>query len=587
MTFPYREPRTALVLIALSALAACGKTRSYDDGNSGGFAGSPEGGEGGEGGAPGTGGTPDSVCVGEGFDHDEDATTGCRPWTECTAGEYVKVEGSSSADRKCAECESGTFSMTENATACDDLTVCPAGTYTERPGSRDRDAGCAACPDETFSSEAGASACTPWNTCSTSFWLSAKGTATADAVCDGTTWQFGSSAYDTNAALTVGADGSVYVVGWTPGALPGQTSAGSYDAFVKKYDATGEEAWTRQFGTTGADQAYGVAVDANDNVFVVGSVAVALPGQAAVGGQDAFLRRYDSAGTELWTRQFGTTSDDSAKAVDVDSEGSAFVVGSTYGTMGITSLGGADAFVRRYSPTGTVVWTSQWGTASVDDASKVKVANGNVDIVGYTGGKLDGETSAGGTSDVYVRRYGASSALQWTEQFGTSQADIANGVVSDADGNVYAVGHTTGAFAGQTNAGAGGSPDKLYDAFLTKLSSTGSVAWTRQFGTAAYDEASAVTLDKSGSIYVVGRTLGAFPGLTNAGGRDILLRQYGSDGSTGWTRMVGTSLDDTPTGAAFLAGRVWISGDTTGTLPAQTNEGSGDAMLISLLPDAP
>src|SRR5262245_1827914 len=70
--------------------------------------------------------------------------------------------------------------------------------------------------------------------------------------------------------------------------------------------------WLHQFGTATSDEASDVAVDASRNVYVVGNTDDALPGQAAVGGVDLFLRKYDSAGNEVWTRQFGTAGDDRA-----------------------------------------------------------------------------------------------------------------------------------------------------------------------------------------------------------------------------------------------------------------------------------
>ena len=49
--------------------------------------------------------------------------------------------------------------------------------------------------------------------------------------------------------VSVDDGGNVYLAGWTYGALPGQTHAGVRDVFVRKYDGSGTELWTRQFGT--------------------------------------------------------------------------------------------------------------------------------------------------------------------------------------------------------------------------------------------------------------------------------------------------------------------------------------------------
>src|SRR5206468_278053 len=95
-------------------------------------------------------------------------------------------------------------------------------------------------------------------------------------------------------ARSVVADGNVYVVGDIPfAALPGQTSAGDADAYVRKYDASGTELWTRQFGTADDDLANGIAVDGS-GVYVTGYTTGALPGQTNAGLDDAYVRKNDA-----------------------------------------------------------------------------------------------------------------------------------------------------------------------------------------------------------------------------------------------------------------------------------------------------
>lgn len=65
-------------------------------------------------------------------------------------------------------------------------------------------------------------------------------------------------------------------------------NAGGFDAFVRKYDLTGGEVWTRQFGTKGHDELLGITVDAS-GVYAAGATDGALPGQVSHGGFDAFV----------------------------------------------------------------------------------------------------------------------------------------------------------------------------------------------------------------------------------------------------------------------------------------------------------
>lgn len=73
--------------------------------------------------------------------------------------------------------------------------------------------------------------------------------------------------------------------------MPGEASAGPQDAFVRGYDAAGTEVWTRQFGTANADHASSVSVAGGGSLVVAGRTDGILPGQASGGGNDAFVMK--------------------------------------------------------------------------------------------------------------------------------------------------------------------------------------------------------------------------------------------------------------------------------------------------------
>src|SRR5262245_52429037 len=98
-------------------------------------------------------------------------------------------------------------------------------------------------------------------------------------------------------------------------------------AAVAQQCTPGSLNWIDQFGTADADEAWGVAVDGAGSVYVAGTTAGVLPGQNSAGGVDAFVRKYDSAHNEAWTRQFGTSGNDRAFDVAVDAIGNVYVAG--------------------------------------------------------------------------------------------------------------------------------------------------------------------------------------------------------------------------------------------------------------------
>ena len=560
----------------------------------------------------------------------------CAEWTTCLAGEYVIRTPSATADRACAACPTGTYTSGPNQSACVETMACPPGTlesapgsptsppmcepcsagehcpggvalpmlcgandwdhdadpatacaartdcgvgqYVEDDGSATSDRRCVACAAESYSDAVNASACTAWTVCDAGYLEVAPGTDTADRSCAAPwTRQFGTHGADNAHSVFVDGSGNVLVAGSTAGVLPGQRSAGHDDAFVQKYDATGALVWTRQFGSIFDDSARAVTAEGSGNVVVAGSVQQALPGATSVGSYDAFVRMYDPDGGVLWTRQFGTADFEVALAVSVEASGSIIVAGYTWGAFpGQTLAGRQDAWGRKYDAAGTELWTRQFGTTDSDYAYAVTTdGSGNVILAGYTEGVLPGSTGPG-SGDAYVRKYDPSGTLLWTRQFGTVGQDSAYGVIADASGDVVVVGETSGALPGETSVGG-------RDAFVRRLGADGSVLWTRQIGTSGHDGARAVTMDGSANVIVVGTSERSVSG--SAADTDAYVWKLDAAGAPRWTRQFGsTATDIARSVTADASANVLVAGHTAGTPPGQTSAGGIDAFVMRLLP---
>ncbi len=194
--------------------------------------------------------------------------------------------------------------------------------------------------------------------------------------------QFGSTRRDVPYGVTADASG-VYVCGETAGSLTGQPVPGTDNLFVRKLDHNGAEQWTRQFGTVNTEFAGAVVVNAS-GVFVVGSTQGLLGVQPLPAFDfDGYIRKYDTSGNLLWTRQFGTAGRDVAFGAQADDTG-LHVVGYTGSVLGTSNLGGADAFVRRFDSDGNALWTIQTGSVSDDYGYGVAVTASGIYIGGYT-----------------------------------------------------------------------------------------------------------------------------------------------------------------------------------------------------------
>jgi len=313
------------------------------------------------------------------------------------------------------------------------------------------------------------------------------------------TEQMGTSTIDYGSSVAVDGAGNAYVAGSTLGGLDGNINAGDFDLFLVKYDTNGNKLWTRQMGSPSSDRAYSVAVDSLGNAYVAGYTYGGLDGNTSAGGQDLFLIKYDANGNKLWTEQMGTPGPDFAESVAVDGAGNAYVAGHTFGGLdGNTNAGYRDLFLVKYDTNGIKLWTEQTGSSSDDIAKEVAVDSAdNAYMAGSTLGGLDGNTNAGGW-DLFLVKYDANGNKLWTRQMGTSSDDNAYSVAVDSAGKAYVAGNTSGGLDGNTNAGG-------RDIFLVKYDANGNKLWTEQTGSPDDEFVWSVAVDNVGNAYVAGR----------------------------------------------------------------------------------
>lgn len=374
--------------------------------------------------------------------------------------------------------------------------------------------------------------------------------ATSLAATTAWTRQFGTTAED--AAGGVAVDGAgITVVGTTAGHLTHDVN-GASDAFIRRYDRSGHVRWTRQFGTGGQDSAIDVAAD-GAGVTVFGTTDGVFGGTGGTPGtKDLFVRRYDRAGTHLWTRQFGTAADEDAGAIAADSTG-VIVVGTTWGALvGTNQPDDADAFVRRYDRSGNVVFTRQFGTNEADAARAVAIDGGGFTVGGGTDGDLT-HANAGPFTDTFLRRYSATGAVRWTRQWGRTGDDEVLSIAADATG-ITSVGYT--------HADAMGN--KPSQAFIRRHDRTGKLLWSRIFGTANAEIAWGVAAD-SGALTVTGYTTGALDG-KHRGSFDVFVRRYDRAGNVDWARQFGTTGADIGIDVAADSAGFVVAGHTNGAL---------------------
>ena len=165
-------------------------------------------------------------------------------------------------------------------------------------------------------------------------------------------------------------------------------------------------------------------------------------------------------------------------------------------------------------------------------------------------------------ADIFLTKYNQHGDHVWSRQIGSTADDVSFAVTTDSQGNTYVTGFTQGILHGESNAGG-------LDVFLIKFSSQGRELWRRQFGSNGDETGLAITTDEEADVYLTGQTNGSLGGFTNKGGKDLFVVKYDTQGDQQWIYQSGTDQDDLGTE---------ISVDALGRLNLLSLTATGDSV---------
>ena len=194
--------------------------------------------------------------------------------------------------------------------------------------------------------------------------------------------------------------------------------------------------------------------------------------------QSNVSRIYTSVNGTTWTSTTLSTASVSALAVD---RGSA-------NTIIAATVGGADAFIAKWNSSGSLIYSTYLGGYADDGANAIAVdTNGNVVVAGDTSSTNFPIVNAiqakfGGGSDVVTDAWvaklnTAATAVMWATYIGGSSDDFGRGVAIDSGGNVYAVGQTSSPDFPTSSALTSARPG-LLDGFVAKFTDATSISYS-------------------------------------------------------------------------------------------------------------
>lgn len=332
--------------------------------------------------------------------------------------------------------------------------------------------------------------------------------------------RFGSTGSDVANGVALDVTGSIFVTGSFTltvdfGDGIGLVGAGSNDIFLAKYGSNGQLAWSKRFGAASSDLGKAVAVDAGNNVLLLAEFQATVDfgsgvGLISAGSGDVALAKYNTIGTHVWSKSFGSTGTEFANGIDCDASSNVLITGSfvntiNFGGSNLVSAGGNDIYVAKFNSSGTHQWSQRYGAAGADAGSAVATdSSGNVILDGVFASTVNFGGSnliSAGNLDMFLAKYTTLGVHQWSQRFGAASQDEPTTVAVDASDNVL----MGGLFAGNVNFGGGllinsGSADIV----LARYSPAGAHQWSQRFGGTATDIANVVCVDAAGNLAMGG-----------------------------------------------------------------------------------
>lgn len=316
------------------------------------------------------------------------------------------------------------------------------------------------------------------------------------------------------------AAGNMYVSGlyygptdFDPGpAVNSGTYAGSGDVYLSKFDPQGNLIWTNQFGGTGNDECFGLALEPSGNILLSGTFIGTVdfdPGAGvhnltSSGSSSGYLISITPAGTLDWAKHYDGLVD--IHRVAIDSTDNIVLAGSYYGTFDFDTGAGVDTlsanmyypslFVSRLDSSGNYLSTVQMLGMPSPPLTHALIADveidhsGSIYLTGGFRGAFDFDPNQGnlqtsaGVYDGFVVKLDPSMQLDWSYFFGSTQFDNTRSMVLSQDQSQL---YITGSFDGTTSfnpaSGSGTMTSSgSYDAFYLNLDTAGNFGWVSGFG---------------------------------------------------------------------------------------------------------
>jgi hypothetical protein len=290
------------------------------------------------------------------------------------------------------------------------------------------------------------------------------------------------------------------------------------DAYLAKLNAGGGHVWSQRFGDINSQEGHDVATGPGGAIALVGMFQnqMDLGGGAlsTSGDRDAYLAKFDAAGTHQWSKQFGDSALQDARSVRIAADGSVAAGGHSEGDIdlggGVLQHNGIGkrAWVSRYASNGSHVFSKLFTASDTSTTEALSftpggelIVSGNFQVsIDLGGGNI---AALGGGDDIFLARFATQGTHLSSDGFGDAASQKVKALTTGANAKPVLVGLFGGTLSFDTlDLTSAGS----FDGFVVDLQMGGHRF--RQFGDASFQSANAVAMGPTGGMVVGGNFSG-------------------------------------------------------------------------------
>ena len=260
------------------------------------------------------------------------------------------------------------------------------------------------------------------------------------------------------------------------------------------------------------------------------------------GNSDAWVVKLDADGAIQWQRCYGGTDYDVGLFVANTSDGGYVFCGQTYSDDNDVSgnHGGSDAWVVKLNQNGIIEWQNCVGGTSSDLALSLVQTTDLGYIVAGTTRSNDGDVSGNhGNNDAWVFKLSQTGTLVWQKCYGGSDQEYAASIDFSTSGGYIFAGYAT-SYNGDVSGLRG---DR--DFWVVSIDPSGNIEWQKCLGGTGPEEAKSITKTDAGHYYVSGYTYSNNGDVSgNHGDADMWVLELDPMGQLTWQRCFGGSSED-------------------------------------------